>query len=287
MNPNTFPQRFDRFLDAIQAILMSFLVKLGPFFVALMPALFTAYSIFYTFQAEAGPTLALCFAVVVGLAMETVGIVATHTTIDLYNATQQGIIEPVKFRVMGWLVPVYVLGVASVIYFSEDAFTPLVKGLGVASPFLTCIVYIAVALARDLARIAAKQMQAEERHITLEVEQRQWEREKERLQLELKHQEKLVRIEAKRVNHNVNVSLDSVQNGVKNDVFDRMNLSKAEKKSHLLERMLDIYTDNPQTGVSTVARHLQVSRQTVYNYLAELEQAGRLRRNGQGVEVVR
>lgn len=287
MKVNTIPQRFDHFLDAIQAILMSFLVKLGPFFVALMPALFTAYSIFYTFQQEAGATLALCFAVVVGLAMETVGIVATHTTIDLYNAKQQGIIEPVKFKVMGWLVPIYVLGVSSVIYFSEDAFTPLVKGLGVASPFLTCTVYVAVALARDLARIATMQTERNERQLVLEDEQRRWVQEKERIEIQLKHREKLARIEAKQIKPTVKEIGPPVQNDVKSHVFDRVNLSKENKKQRLLEEVLAIYNDNPQTGVTTIANQLQVSRQTVYNYLDELEYAGRLRKNGQGVEVLR
>ena len=51
--------------------------------------------------------------------------------------------------------------------------------------------------------------------------------------------------------------------------------------------MLEIYVDNPKTGVSTVASQLNVSRQTVYNYLNEMEQAGRLRRNGHGIEVLK
>src|SRR5262245_14837591 len=109
MKSRTLLQKFDSFLDAIQAILMSLLVNLWPLFFALMPASFTDYSIFHTFQGEAVYYLALFFALVVGLAMETVGIVATHTAIDLYNAKQQQIIEPVKFQVMAWLVPAYVI----------------------------------------------------------------------------------------------------------------------------------------------------------------------------------
>lgn len=287
---NTFPQTFDRFLDAIQAILMSVLVKLGPFFVALMPALFTAYSIFHTFKDEAGIYLALFFAVVVGVAIETVGIVATHTAIDLYNAKQQAIIEPVKFQLMAWLVPAYVIGVAVVVGFSEDAFTPLVKGLGVASPFLTCIVYIAVALARDLARIEAKYARLDSRQTHIEDEARQWQREKERLELELKHQERLAKIQTPVVNQLVIEPVKElrppVQEVVKNHVFDTVNESKAERKHQLLIRMVDIYRDNPQLPVSTVASTLNVSRQTVYNYLAELERAGKVSRNRHGIEVL-
>lgn len=289
MNVNTFPQKFDTFLDAIQSILMSLLVKLGPFFVALMPALFTAYSIFHTFKEEAGYYLALFFAVVVGVAIETVGIVATHTAIDLYNAKQQEIIEPVKFQVMAWLVPVYVIGVASVVSFSGDAFTPLVKGLGIASPFLTCIVYIAVALARDLSRIETKQSLSDERQAIIEAEDRQWQREKERLELDLKHRERLAKIQSPNINkvtpQPVNQTSQIVQKSVKNHVFDRVNGPKTERKNQLLERMVDIYRDNPRTQVSTLASTLNVSRQTVYNYLSELEQAGRINQNGNGVEV--
>lgn len=291
MNINTFPQKFDSFLDAIQSILMSLLVKLGPFFVALMPALFTAYSIFYTFKDEAGYYLAMFFAVVVGVAIETVGIVATHTAIDLYNAKQQEMIEPVKFQVMAWLVPAYVIGVASVVAFSEDAFSPLVKGLGIASPFLTCIVYIAVALARDLSRIETKQSLTDARQALIEDEHRQWLRDKERLELELKHQERLAKIQTQSVNQAViqpvNRTSQTVQEAVKNHVFDAVNLSKTERKKQLWESMLAIYLDNPSAQVSTVANTLKVSRQTVYNYLNELEQAGRISRNGSGIEVTK
>lgn len=291
MTTNTFPQKFDHFLDAIQSILMSLLVKLGPFFVALMPALFTAYSIFYTFNDEAGEYLALCFAVVVGLAIETVGIVATHTAIDLYNAKQQKIIEPVKFHLMAWLVPVYVIGVAAVVGFSDDAFTPLVKGLGIASPFLTSIVYIAVALARDLSRLEARQSLKDTRQDLIEDESRQWQREKERLALEMKHEERLAKIQIANVSRNVGQTVNqpgqTVQEPVKNHVFDAVNLSRAERKQQLLERMVDIFADNANAKASKVASTLNVSRQTIYNYLGELEEAGRIRRNGDGVEVMR
>lgn len=178
---NNFTQRFDNVLDSIQSLLMSVLVKIGPFFVALMPALFMSYAIFSTFKTEAGKELAFAFAVVVGVAWETVGIVATHTATDLYNAMQRGVVQPVKFWLMVGLVPVYVLGVAGVIGFSQDAFTPLVKGLGVASPFLTAIVYIAVALARDLSNISQEESQHSQHRSDLERIEREhnWQTERE------------------------------------------------------------------------------------------------------------
>ncbi len=74
--------KFDEILDLIQGILLSVLVKIGPFFVALMPAMFTAYATYHTFAIEADHRLALFFGLVVGVAIETVGIVATHSAVD-------------------------------------------------------------------------------------------------------------------------------------------------------------------------------------------------------------
>lgn len=191
----SIPQAIDSLLDDTQSILLSLLIKLGPFAVALMPALFTAYAIFHTFEKEAGPMLALCFAVVVGLAFETVGIVATHTAIELYNGTEQGIISPIKTGLMISLVPVYVAGVAAVVWFSGDAFTPLVQALGIASPFLTCIVYIAVALARDLSNIKQAQSQAGEQKGETEKRRLDHELQLEVQRMKLNHEQKLRKIE--------------------------------------------------------------------------------------------
>ncbi len=292
---NTFTQKFDSVLDAVQSILMSILTKIGPFFVALMPSLFTAYAIFHTFTFAAGFGLALFFAIVVGLAMETVGIVATHTALDLYNAKEEGKVQPIKFKLMTWLVPVYVLGVALVVYFSGDAFTPLVKGLGVASPFLTTIVYVAVALHRDISRTEAKQETIEDRQAQIEAEQRQWEREKELRELELKHAEKLARIEANKRSNSRSVdqlttSLDQSlerSNLVNTGNLTRVNAQKKRDKEQALNAVLTYLNANSTASLNDIAQAVECSKGSAFNYVSELQQAGRLYKNGNGWEVVR
>lgn len=284
----TLQATIDNVLDDIQAILMSLLVKLGPFLVALMPALFTAYAIYFTYRIEAGPTMALLFAIVVGLAMETVGIVSVHTAIQLYNAWQEGLSQRVKFRWMLALIPIYVVGVAGVVLFSGEAFTPLVKALGVASPFLTCIVYFAVALARDIHRTEVQQAGLLDRQAEVEAESREWEREKERIKMRDLQAAKLARIEAKKVSiGSVQQVQLPVQEGAQIGAMDTVNLSRDEKKRQLMDSLLDIYLDNPQASIALVAQRLGVVRQTVYNYLDELERDGIIRRNGDGIEVKR
>ncbi len=280
------PQQFDKKLDDIQFILMSILVKIGPFFVALMPAMFTAYSIYNTFKGEAGILLASLFAFVVGLAIETVGIVATHTAIDLYNAYQKGLIESVKFKLMAWLVPTYVICVASIVWFSGDAFTPLVKGLGIASPFLTGIVYIAVALARDLFNIESKIEDVEDKQLDLEAEERQYQREQDdkdrqhkrdqkTRQTELKHAETMSKI-------SVQIGQPTVQKATQIDALDAINVSRSKNKNKMLDTVEKLFNDNPEFNRSAVARELGVVRQTIGNHLDELESAGRITRNGNG-----
>jgi hypothetical protein len=52
------------------------------------------------------------------------------------------------------------------------------------------------------------------------------------------------------------------------------------------DKVLDIYRQDPGARVVDVAARLDVSRQTVYNHLSTMESAGKIRRNGHGVEVV-
>lgn len=188
-------KQFDNFLDAIQAILLSFLVKLGPFVVALMPALFTAYAIYKLFAPEAGRELALLFAVIVAIGIEAVGIISVHTAVDLYNGKVKGTITPGKYRLMVSLVPVYAIGVSLVVGFAHNSFGPLLTGLGVASPWFTVIVYIAVALARDLANIEQAEQSTSQRDIAREQDRLAHERAIERQRLQMEHQEKLKQME--------------------------------------------------------------------------------------------
>lgn len=304
----SIPQLFDNLLDAVQSMLMSYLTKLGPFFVALMPAMFTASAVYFTSKSGTGPEMALFYAVVVGMAFETIGIVSVHTAVALYNAKEQGIIKPVKFKLMAWLVPIYVIGVAAVVYLSEDAFTPLVKWLGIASPFLTSIVYVAVALARDITRIeSAQQMteahqaeiEASERahQFNLEEEERTWRRKKELMEVELKHKERLAKIEAKTVQLDAQISQATVQPIIQLDAqiaqkgpnttkMDAPNATRFQNKQAKLDGVIEFVRHNPTASYADIGRHIGMVKSSGENYANELKQAGRLGKNGDGWKVI-
>lgn len=284
---------WDIFLYGIQGMILSLLVKLGPFLVAIMPGLFTGYAIYFRFLAEAGYGLALAFAVITALALETVGIVSTHTAISLYNAMTRGIVKPVKFKLMAWLVPVYVGGVSSVVYFSGDVFTDLVRSLGVASPVLTCIVYIAVALARDITQIEEAQeaieikeddSEADEqtRQRLIEDEERQHRYAQEAAEAEWKHEARMAKIVAANTPQNqpANIPQGTADNPQNGGIAGHLRTKRSDWRVNAAR----IYTANPQIAGAELARQLGCSERSGQNILRELKDGISLPVNGNGYE---
>lgn len=103
-----------------------------------------------------------------------------------------------------------------------------------------------------------------------------------RLRLEAVKTEK----EARTANRQADVKVSSVK--VSNsETQDKPHVDTSAKKQRQLELFLNSYRENPTMGVTEAARITGVSRQTVYNWLDELETAGRIYRNGQGVDVLK
>lgn len=78
-------------------------------------------------------------------------------------------------------------------------------------------------------------------------------------------------------------------NGIKNSILQAQKV-KAENdsnsKQERLDNLLDILRVNPNEPVSNLAEALQVSRQTVYNDLSDLEYKNLISKNGNGWKVV-
>ncbi len=68
-----------------------------------------------------------------------------------------------------------------------------------------------------------------------------------------------------------------------------LDLAKAGRKAAQdarIDRLLDVYRDDPFTGPTEAGRMIGVSRQTVHSYLTSLEKSGRIHKNGNGVEIL-
>ncbi len=59
-----------------------------------------------------------------------------------------------------------------------------------------------------------------------------------------------------------------------------------DKKAQNIMALLAYYAKDPQSTYTQAANEIGVSRQTIANYLDELEEAGAIHRNGQGVQVL-
>jgi hypothetical protein len=84
----------------------------------------------------------------------------------------------------------------------------------------------------------------------------------------------------------VGTSKEASNNGKMDTNFDTLQAHRMSKRDARLDALLTFYLDNPNAGPSDAARAVGVSRQTIYTYHTELETAGKLRKNGDGWEVV-
>ncbi len=69
-------------------------------------------------------------------------------------------------------------------------------------------------------------------------------------------------------------------------ILNRLQAGRKAKLDNQLARLLDAFHVNPTLGISDAARALDVSRQTIYSYMNQLEHSGKIRRNGHRVEVL-
>jgi hypothetical protein len=82
------------------------------------------------------------------------------------------------------------------------------------------------------------------------------------------------------------MSSEVSNNGQLDMNMNRLQAGRKAKLDSRLDRLLDAFRTNPILGISDAARELDVSRQTIYSYMEQLEQTGKIRRNGHGVEVL-
>jgi predicted transcriptional regulator len=100
-----------------------------------------------------------------------------------------------------------------------------------------------------------------------------------------KRQDRRPRTVRQTVSEQAAVGQVGVRNAVQNAGLDAVNVSRRERKAAVLDTMLDVYLDSPETGPTEIARRLGIGRSTVYNYLDDLEAAGRISRGNGRIEV--
>lgn len=72
----------------------------------------------------------------------------------------------------------------------------------------------------------------------------------------------------------------------KADGLDVANQTRQRAKLDAMSQLLDVYSVNPDASLREAGRQIDRSPETVRGYLEELESAGRIHRNGNGVEIL-
>ncbi len=224
---------FDSSLKKIEDALLALISRIGPFFVALIPASFTAVSVYSIFHAD-DPRLAWYLALVTAIGIEVSGIKIIHTAVDMYRARSGW-----KAFIMTVSSLAYAVIVAAIVYNADDALEPIIRGLGIGSPFLALMVYLAVAFSREVEHVEVIEAETVS-------DDKTFEREMKRRKLELKHEETMAHI-----------SVSSVSKSV----------SPGTPVTHLDDTPFDTATqallDWPDATVAQIVNQTGVSRSTV------------------------
>jgi hypothetical protein len=211
-------------------------------------------------------------AIVAGLIIEGLGLTSTSTALTLWdwNARRPAGEPKAPFWLAGLMVGVYLvstIGLTVVL----DMDTALVHIAPALFPVLALVGTINIALRSQhkhrLERITAAEQLAREDEAQDKAE-RKAEREERR-------KAKLAELSKRSSN---SVAIDELVN--------KLQAGRAAKKATIVDAMLDAYRVNPHLGDTELGGMVGVTRQTVYNYKHELDRAGRVHINGNGVEVL-
>lgn len=269
-----FIARYRDFWANVQAMIFYPFQRLGPFAVALMPALFTGHSVYTWYASNNGWWLAVTISVVVAVAMEAVNINVVHTSLDLFENGQKG-----KGVLMAFFSVVVMALVSSVIGLSENGLSPLIKSLAVASPWLTGIVYLAVGMAQsihyerqqtELARDDERQQRAMDRELERQI----------RLQeLENKQQIALAKIDAKKDAKNTHAPANAGDSAFLPGDLHALAQANDAKKTQIETRRIEVLrlSQDGQT-TSEIAQVLGCSPDTIRRDMKALN--GKLTHNG-------
>jgi hypothetical protein len=98
-------------------------------------------------------------------------------------------------------------------------------------------------------------------------------------------QERKAERQANRQAKPAQASGEPVKRELSDGLSDRLQAGRKAKHDMRLDALAAFYLTQPEAGPSDAARAIGVTRQTVYTYIEELQQAGRIRKNGH-VEVI-
>ncbi len=246
-------------MNQIERNAVKIVAKIAPWLAPFPSAFFVARS------AMAHLDVPLFMAVIIAGIVETLGLASVHTWLWLsdWNIVKRKSDPAAPVNVAVFLGVIYLVTTVSLTVVLEVA-----PSLSTCAPILFPV--LAIVGAVNLALIS--QQEQKEAVVNLERQERKAKRQAGRPQ----KRQPAVEVAGEKVS----ALDDSGRN------LEAANKARVNTKAIILDTLVDILVDNPDTGVTALARQVGRSRTTVYGYLGELETAGRLRRNGKGWDAV-
>jgi len=203
--------------------------------------------------------------IVAAVIVESLGLATTATALDLreYNASKRKTDPAAPFPLAAVLVGAY-LAVAVVLTVALDTVPALATYAPAIFPLLS------------LTGVTVLALRADQRRRLAAIAGVKAERQAERQAARQGTRQAGVVVVSSGASNNANLDAE----------LSRMQAGRKAKRDTRLDTLLTFYHDHPGATVSDAGRTVGVSRQTVYTYLSELETAGRVRKNGNGVEVL-
>lgn len=275
--------------------LLTFAAAMGlaPWLVPIAPALVFGW-FFYANVTGAkdypmDPRLALVGAVAIAIGLVVAGAMSSHTAVTLqgYGVNRGKII-------FAWsTVVAYVLLEIGGLLAMEMIGAYLIV-VGIVASLLTLDVYLARSLATRLNE--EKLMRQDEQALAREDEKedKAHQRELERLRLEMEQERELKRIEADNLKDIEKIQADKdkyiAKNAVKKVSSQASNgqddIGQSGVKGSRIDAILDEIRHNGRFNKTDLSNRLDISRQTLYNDLGNLESEGKIQKNGEGYKVI-
>ena len=246
-------------MNQVEKNLVKLVAKLAPWLAPFPSAYFVARS------GMAHLALPLPVAIVVAAIVETLGLSAVHSALWLadWNASKRKTDPHAPVVVAVALGAVYLVATLGLVVFLE-----VWPALSTYAPAL--FPALAVVGGVNLALIS----QQERREAAVQVERA----------------ERKAARQAARPKDNVRASRQTSRaasnTGILDAQMDALRQGRKSKRDARLDALLTFYLDNPEAGPTEASQAIGVARQTIYNYLEELEAAGRVARNDGTVRVL-
>jgi len=277
-------ERIENFVDSVESTAVDLVARLSPWLAPLPTAYLTATA---TIKHLSWPSLV---GAVAGVVVEALGLASVSTALMLreYNATRnkipddwqsvdargrrkkyRGKIDPeAPFKLTVLLAGVY--------FISVTALTVALDTLPELATFAPLIFPIL-----SLAGVTILAIRADHRWRLRKIKERDTQESSPKAVQKGRSRSAQIGVQETSA-----IVQQSAQRVTQIAALDEINRSRQERKTVLLGQLLGIYLSNPETGVTDVSRQLGVARNTVYNYLNELEEAGRIDRGNGSVIVL-